>query len=99
MKIGLSQDYAAGMIQKLKQLSMNNLNAHVCGMYVSHGCTVYACMSGVNIGKVFLYMYLTRQITTGTTPDSAITEDKNRVNLHAITISFTVRLATLNKSK
>ena len=62
MKIGLSQDYAAGMIQKLKQLSMNNLNAHVCGMYVSHGCTVYACLSGLNIGKVFLNMTKNKEV-------------------------------------
>lgn len=35
---------------------MNNLNVHVCGMYVSHGCKVFACMPGANIGNVFLNM-------------------------------------------
>ena len=81
-------------------------------MYVSHGCVVFAPTSGVNNGTCYsiqqrcafnqttctVRMYLIRQVITGTNPDR-VTEDKNRVNLHAITIDFTVRLATLNRSQ
>ena len=79
---------------------------HVCFTWLYRVCMhvwckywkcVYEYDKNVQLNKL-VFMYLTKQVTMGTKPDSA-KEDKNRVNLHAITISFTVWLATLNKSK
>ena len=86
MKIGMSQDYINC-----------SCVCHVCFTWLycvcMHvWCKYWKCVSeydkDVQLNKL-VFIYPTKQVTMGTKPDSA-KEDKNRVNLHAITISFTV---------